>query len=328
MIGTANIATAIALIAASIPLASAQPGGTKRVEIVDRVFNRTAYTYAVPATWSFQGAVIPGTRCDASPSPVFRTSSQDGMTGEYFLPRVDWFFPNTTSPECALWRQMISAREFLTFMVGVLRVGFVREEDISGDIAEYRRNIDKMNAQFGPTMTVRGDMAKFLVRYELNGRAVDEWVSALVQCSESVVAGMRSHFFRCGAYTTRQRAPQGQLPTAAAMFRSIGKSAVIDPQWNQQWNAMVIQRINDMYAEQTRRLFEIGRLAQAERTRQHQEFMASTQRGRDLNQYRFKERMYAKQHANDDRVDYILDCQRDENGRPMNRSCPDRQTAP
>jgi hypothetical protein len=206
MIRTANIATAIALIAASIPLTSAQPGGTKRVEIVDRVFNRTAYTYAVPATWSFQGAVIPGTRCDASPSPVFRTSSQDGMTGEYFLPRVDWFFPNTTSPECALWRQMISAREFLTYMVGVLRVGFVREEDIGGDIAEYRRNIDKMNAQFGPTMTVRGDMAKFLVRYELNGRAVDEWVSALVQCSESVVAGMRSHFFRCGAYT---HAPTG-----------------------------------------------------------------------------------------------------------------------
>jgi hypothetical protein len=60
----------------------------------------------------------------------------------------------------------------------------------------------------------------------------------------------------------------------------------------------------------------------------HEDFMASMQRGNDINQYRFKEHIYAKQHASDDRVDFILDCQRDDRGRPVNGNCPARQTRP
>src|SRR5581483_8574598 len=61
--------------AITIALAHGQGGGGKRVDIHDRVFDRTAYTFTIPANWSFQGAVVPGTSCEGSPFPVYRMSS-------------------------------------------------------------------------------------------------------------------------------------------------------------------------------------------------------------------------------------------------------------
>jgi len=313
--------------AITIALAHGQGGGGKRVDIHDRVFDRTAYTFTIPANWSFQGAVVPGTSCEGSPFPVYRMSSQDGLWGGFMLPRVDWYWPNSQG-DCRLWNRMISAREFLTYMVGILHVGFVREEDVEQELAEFRQMMNRGNTNSQVNMVRQADMARFLVRYELNGHPIEEWLYALVSCYDSYSPYARSHFYACSAYTTRQHAPLGQLEPNRALFKSINKSLVIDQQWNAQWNAMVLQRLQRMYDAQAKALHDAYEIAGAQRTLQHEAFMNAQQRGADLNKLRFAEHMYVKRQVTDDRVDMILDCERDQYGRPLNASCPARQTLP
>jgi hypothetical protein len=312
-----------------------QPTGTRRA-IVDPVLNRNAYYVTIPANWKFEGTVYPGPECQENPMTVFRASSADGLTGVYLLPRIDWSWLTPAAPNirdgagCMPFHNDMPARDFLTYMIGVLKVGFVREVDTTAELAKMRRQTDELNAKSRPTTTFSTDAARFIVRYELNGHPIEELTGVTLSCSAQSFGG-RTYLHRCSAFVKRLYAPLGQLQAQFGVFQTISASESFDQQWNAQWQGLIWAKnkkiIDDRYRAQTQLLLQRGQFAHDQLMRQHSDFMNSMQRGRDVNQYRFQEGQYNKQHASDDRVDYLLDCHRLQNGVSVG-NCPSRQTAP
>jgi len=266
---------------------------------------------------------------------VFRTSSPDGLSGVYVLPRVDWSWSSgakqlPAAAGCMPWTRIISARDYLTYLLPILKVGFVRELDSSQDIASLKRSTDELNAKSRPLTTFSGDAAEFLVRYELNGHPVEEVLYASVSLADRFFRETGAHVYKCTAFVKRFRAPLGKLQEQAAMLKSVQGS--FDQQWNAQWMALWAQKMREdvghLYGEQTKALLAAGQRAGDLRMQQHQEFMKSMQGQADARRYQFQEGQFRKQHASDDFVDHVLDCYRLQNGVSVGRNCPNRQTAP
>ena len=308
-------AAALALIvAASTPAARSQTGGMSTYAIVDPVLQQTAWTLQVPAGWHADGTMMPGSACNGSTSPIFRATSPDGGTGSYLLPRADWTWGGNIQPgkDCLPWAEPVSAKEFLTYQVGVDKVQFVRAEP----------------APKAPVMTIPGytsDAARYLVRYSVNGRPVDELLSATVTCHAAQMAAIGT-VHSCSAFVTRWFAPAGKVEGLVPMFTAMHLN--LNQQWMQAWTAMTLNAMRQRSAAQTQAMLAQGRLAQAQRDRTHADFMASFQRGAEIRNQQFAASQYRKQNNNDNQVDYILGCQRAYSGnyRVSAGNCPNRQT--
>jgi hypothetical protein len=222
------------------------------------------------------------------------------------------------------WKQDMPARDLLTYTIGVLKVGFVREENNWPERAKFINGVAQLNART-PTMRFHRDAARALVAYEIGGKRIEESLTVDEQCfsKTSVALSVRT----CNAWVTRRWAPAGQLETMAGTFREIASSQQFNPAWNQRYNDLMAHRIRDQYAGQTAAMLASGERAQAQRTQAHRDYMAVQQRGADMRNYRFVEGQFLKQRASDDRVDYLLDCQRFRDGTSVG-NCQNRQTAP
>ena len=281
-------------------IATAQ--ATKRVDITDQVLNMKAYSYSVPSNWAFDGGVIPGSSCVSAVTPFWRASSPDGLSGVKLLPRMDWSWASRPipglppTPDCLPFRQVMKARDFLGYMIPILGVQFAGEEN-EPENDEFQRQNQQFNRQQAPTVW-SGDRARVRVRYEINGKPVEELLAGMVMCHDSPVAYVQPpvHTYSCSAFLWRAHAPAGQIQAAAAMLKSITGSYSQNPQWTQQWNSLMIQAINERAARQTAAMLARGDQlahlldsrrrafdeAQSMRSHQHQEFMDSMQRGQDI----------------------------------------------
>ena len=74
--GGKSISNAIANSGDPSGAGSGASTGTKSVTINDPVLNMQAFTFTIPASWNFEGAVVPGASCtlNGAPNPVFRMS--------------------------------------------------------------------------------------------------------------------------------------------------------------------------------------------------------------------------------------------------------------
>ena len=308
-------AAALALIVVGFaPAAQSQTAGMSTYAIVDPVLQQTAWTLQVPAGWNAAGTMMPGSTCNGSTSPIFRATSADGGTGSYLLPRADWTWGGAIRPgkDCLPWAKDVSAKEFLTYQVGVDKVQFVRAEP----------------APKAPAMTLPGftsDAARYLVRYSVNGRPVEELLSATVTCHAAQMVALGT-VHSCSAFVTRWFAPAGKVEGLVPVFTAMHLN--LNQQWMQAWTAMTLNAMRQRSAEQTQAMLAQGRLAQAQRDRSHADFMASFQRGADIRNQQFAASQYRKQNNNDNQVDYILGCQRAYSGnyRVSAGNCPNRQT--
>jgi hypothetical protein len=312
-----RIAGAAALslfVTAFAPAAQSQTSGMHPYAIVDPVLKQTAWTLQVPSGWNAAGTMMPGSTCNGSTSPIFRAASADGTTGSYLLPRADWTWGGGIRPgkDCLPWAKAVSAKEFLTYQVGIDKVQFVREEP----------------APKAPAMTVPGytsDAARFLVRYSVNGRPVDELLGATVSCHAAQMIALGT-VHSCSAFVTRWFAPAGKVEGLVPMFTAMHLN--LNQQWMSAWTSMTLNAMRQRSAEQTQAMLAQGRLAQAQRDRAHADFMTSFQRGADIRNQQFAAGQYRKQNNNDNYVDYILGCQRAYSGssRVSASNCPNRQT--
>ena len=112
-----------------------------RHAIFDPILNRNGFYVNVPANWQFEGAMFPGSACEQNPMAVFRASSPDGLSGVYVLPRVDWSWSSgpkqlPAAAGCMPWSKVIPAHDYLTYLLPILNVGFVRE---TGLVTGHRR---------------------------------------------------------------------------------------------------------------------------------------------------------------------------------------------
>ncbi len=336
---TYNYIIRAAVVTAGLGMACGQ-GPTKQVRIVDPVAQMKAYSWTIPANWIFEGTVMDGTSCVDTPFPVFRMMSPDGITELKLLPRFDWTWSTgsnvkvPSSPDCLPLNRMMPAAEFLKSMVGVLGVSFLREEAAPG-LPAYRENLKRVNQQTAATtprgvqpVVMSGDQARFLVRYKVNSIPVEEYLLATTRCTENTrrfgVNQVQMTLYSCSAIVTRERARQGQLAAMQNTFRTIGMSVAVDPQWSQKRMEMERNKITEQAARGTRMIVQAGQDAaraqqarhdsfmqgQEMRQRQHEQFLATMQRGTDLSMQRTQDSMNARSRMAGDWADYALDLQK------------------
>jgi hypothetical protein len=319
-------ACGVAVLFTALPAFSG--GQWQTLNIFDPVMRMQAFSVNAPSGWTLAGSMIPGSSCSQNPSPAYRMTSPDGTFGVYLEPRLDWQWSDNNATrngqDCMPWTR-ISAKQVLAYTIAAAHVGFVSDLD-TPELAAVRANLADLNAKARGSMVFTPDAAAAFVSYEVNGRRIDERMSVLETCSDSrVVPGVFSH--QCFAFIRRAWAPAGRLESISQASEDVRKSERFDQQWNQQYNALMTKRIHDLYAGQTQALLAQGQRAQDQRMRAHQEYMGVMQRGADLRNMRFKEGQYAKRQVTDDRVDFLLDCQRYPDGTAVG-NCPNRQTAP
>jgi hypothetical protein len=297
--------------------------GTKAVTIRDPNLNMTAYSMTIPSDWMFQGAVIQGSNCVPGAFAVFRVNSPDGLYGIKMLPRLDWAWSDNpqSAPKpgasCLPYKQEIPASQVMKYMVGVLKVEYVKDEP-TPNLENMRRNAAAHNT---PQFITTVDMANGRVRYHINSLVIDEVLNVGTSCSSFKLATPgRQHM--CSAYVTRSWAPQGKYSTD--IFHPISQSFTLNQEWNQRWNAVMVQRIKEISEQGSEMIRRAGAQndqrmaaqhsafmqAQDMRQRQHEEFMASIQRGTDMSMQRTGDAMNARSRAADDWADYALDQQK------------------
>jgi len=302
-----------ALVIAAFVL-QGQTAGMQQVPITDPVLNMRAWSLSVPAGWRAEGTMLPGSSCNSGTTPVYRATSADGLSGVYFLPRLDWAWGAgvRASTDCLPWREVVSAKDFLTYQTRIEKAGFVSEQPAP-------------SASGGLPPGWTSDSARYLVRYSVNGRLVDEMLTDTVTCHHSMTMGVGEQY-GCSALVERWFAPQGKLAAMLPTFEAM--KLTLNQQWMNAWQSAVVSRTQQLYQSQTQALLAQGRLAGAQRMQAHQDFMASFERGRDIRAERFKDGQYQKQRNSDNYVDHILDCQRSYSGnaRVSVGNCPNRQT--
>ena len=298
-------------------------GRTKSVSITDPILNMRAYSMTIPANWIFDGAVVQGSSCATGPFPVFRMESPDGLTGVKNLPRLDWAWSESSkftpknNGDCLPYAREVSAAVILKYMEGILQVEHVKDEEIP-NIESYRRNMAARNT---PTFQSTGDMAKARVSYHINKIAIDERLVVTVGCTSNEVMMLgRQH--TCSAFVGRYWAPQGKFSDDT--YTLIGKSLVIDQQWNAQWQAVIVRQLQQMAQDSAhhvlgaleangrQRTAEVNAFNQAQdmRQKQHEDFLVSMQHGTYISMRNTGDKMNARSAAADDWCDYALDQQK------------------
>jgi hypothetical protein len=305
-------------------VATAAPtGGTKIVTITDPILNMKAYSLTIPANWIFQGVVMQGTPCVPGAFSVWRMSSPDGLTGMKALPRLDWAWSQNpmgkeqANSVCLDYKKEMPASDVLKYMIGVLQVEFVKDEPVPW-LANLKQ---KTAAQNKPNSTSTVDIAIATVRYHINSIEIEDHLKVFVGCT-TIRGGPAGAQHYCSAYVSRQWAPHGKW--SADTFNPIEHSFAIDQEWDAKWNAVMIQRIKDMYAASGKLLKEQmdssnRQLAaqansfnqgQQMRQQQHEQFLSTMQRGTDMSMRQAAASANASHQMAGDWADYSLDQQK------------------
>jgi hypothetical protein len=309
--------------AASAKSPAAAPTGTKAVTITDPVLDMKAYSLTIPANWVFQGAVVQGTPCVPGPFAVIRTSSPDGLTGFKLLPRLDWAWsdnpkvPVKGNAVCLDYKKEMSAPDVLKYMVGVLKVKYLNDVPVPW-LATTQKNFAAGNT---PTSTNTVDIAMATVQDHINNITIEEQLKVFVGCIAFRGGPMGVQHY-CSAQVFRKWAPQGKW--SATTFDPIEHSIAIDQQWNQKWNAQMIQKIKEIYAvgnqmlkqqmdsSNARLAAQANAFSQAQdmRQQQHEDFDATLKRGTDMSMKQAAATSDASHRMAGDWADYSLDQQK------------------
>ena len=320
--GAADAPVSAKASASSSPAAAT---GTKTVDITDASLKMPAYSLIIPSNWLFDGAVGQGTPCVPGAFPIFRMSSPDGLTGFKALPTIAWaWWDRPTNPQqaaavqgCMDYKQNMAASDVLKYMFSVLQVEFVRFENVPW-LANAQKNAA---AQSNAGSTVTTDIAIATVHYHINNIQIEEQLKAVVGCL-AFHSGTFDGKHYCTATVSRQWAPSGKW--SAATFTPIDHSFKINQEWNQKWNAVMVQKIKDLYAANGKILqaqmdssnaqlaaqANSFQLAQDMRQKQHEDFDASIKRGTDMSMKQAAATSNANHRAADDWADYSLDKQK------------------
>jgi hypothetical protein len=303
----------------------AQSEVMRQVAINDPVLQMSAWTLNVPAKWQAEGTMLPGSSCESATTPVVRASSPDGLTGIYLLPRTDWVWGSVRpGMDCQRLPDVASASDYLSRFVRIRQLDMVRELPVP-ELGDARRNLESLNQQARGSMHFTVDMARALVRYSIKDRPIEEWLTVTLNCNSKMVMAVGQQN-ECSAFVSRWFAPAGKLEAKIPEFQAM--KMTLNQQWMERWKAAVVQRSMALSGPQTQALLEQGRLAQSQRMKQHQDFMATMQKNGAVRNEQFAQGQYQKQQNKENYVDYILDCQRAYSGntRVSAGNCANRQT--
>ena len=283
--------------------------GTKVVSIFDPLIGLDYVRIAFPSNWLFQGGLVQGSSCSSVVSMFYRANSPDGLAGSKVLPRFDWAWssnaPYSPGPnsDCMTYEGEIPAADFLKYMINLLHVEYVKNLMTEAELENARRPV-------GNPRTNSSDAARVLTRFRINNLEEEEVVDVQTICNYLAylppMRNVANHI--CSAYVYLTWAPAGRTEATWRMLQSVA-AWKFNPAW--------FQRKAQLNAQQTAMLVgqivangQAFRRAMDLRFQQHQEFMATMQRGFDMSNRRAMESMNAQSRMADDWCDYALGVQK------------------
>ena len=308
----------------AIGLSSAICAGAVRHEAIhDPALNMTAYDVNVPGNWKFQGAFLQGSSCEHLAFPVFRMYSPDGLTEVRRYPRLDWTWANfgnnpnikaPAHPDCLNIKKALTGKEFLTYIMGVLQIAYVRDAPVpQAAIDQKKKFLDQLNATSAnnakmtkmPPIVQSFDFASAFGEYKNGTFQMEAQLQAGVSCIRSPLMNPGTFTETCNANVRVVRAPKGQLAAALTMIEADKIGAGENAQWAQKYFQAQMAKNNAMLAQ----FRHDQAVAQAVRNRQHEEFMATMQAGTDRSMARAREIANSNHTIAMDWCDYSLDQQ-------------------
>jgi hypothetical protein len=316
---------------ASEAIADAQQKGMQIGMIHDPRLNMDAYAVVYPPKWLFQGAMSNGSPCSPVPSPIFRLTSPDGLEMFERLPTFDWKWGNSPeamrpTPGCLPLQGFVSAKEFLKQFSAILQVEYVGEDTLPPGVLESRRRAiaqgDAVNARRyianGMTPPISAiDVANANVRFKNGTYSMVGRLMAEIFCVTGYPTNLRRQQLEghnCHATVRYLYAPEGQLQALLAAATKMGAIGI--PEFNEAWNADLNRRTQqniaatnafyaNMAAQQGVQQQQFAQ-QQAVQLQQHDQFLATMQRGTDMSMQRAAQVANTQHTIASDYVDYSL----------------------
>jgi hypothetical protein len=303
---------------------------TKTAGIFDPTMGGMLFTsFVIPADWMFQGGMTQGTGCNIANFPFFRASSPDGLTGFKVFPPTEfsWSHNPGMMPRpgsgCLPGDGEIRAADYMKYLINKFQVEFVKDVSRPEKMEELRRRI----SPFDPERPFRirtyyVDLANSLVEFNINNIKEEEEIEVSVVCYETTNRFVGTTY-GCDVHSGTTWAPEGKLDAAYRMIKSIGKE-INNPDWEQawlqrnsaQWAAIRAQNAANTAAFYSNLNSQIIASGEAFRSQMnsnfqiHEQQMAVSQRGSDMNLAQQQNRWAAQSAHTDDMVDSILNQQK------------------
>jgi len=317
--------------------------GTKKDFITDPTLNgMNAVEVTIPANWHFQGVLYQGGNCTSLPSPVFRTTSPDGLSFVERLPPMGWFWGQgpfiqfMPKSDCLPLKGPMTAQEFVKYLAATMKLDYVADEPMpAGVIEKAQKTLADAEAVYAPSYAARHqtppkstvELARAVVSTKNGTFTMKGRLTVAVNCTESYYAGMKSILRgmadrppstvdKCTADVNYAAAPEGQYAALVKNWDTNQMGAKGLDAWQQAWmqraqqqsqqmmNNMIQQSNAQMAAQHAQ--FEHD---QGVRQQMHEQFMQTMQRGTDMSMARTQANMNARSTSTSDWVDYALDRQ-------------------
>jgi hypothetical protein len=221
-----------------------------------------AFRMLIPSDWKSEGSVnwVPNVACPGNILQLnFRATAPDGVTGIEFWPVYNWVSADEPMTQQILQQQAqngqgcqpgpaVGAADFLRGMVvPQLRRGaqIVSAERLETATRALQKSLEPLNQQFAagnlPVQRV-ADAGRVRIAYQANGRDVEEWISANVYATISMMmstagamqgdlnAKTRSYQL-IGQDILVSRAPRGRLDANGELFALMFGSVQVNPQY-------------------------------------------------------------------------------------------------
>ena len=261
------------------PAASDRYFRMKQVQIIDQGMNKLpAVDLMIPTTWQFQGDVRWGAAlggCFADLDAIFiHAQSPDGSLVLESIPNFTWQFADDPATQRALIQdnqegarvgrkpcpvmQPMRAADFLRQVLlpkfrSDKRVVAVDPMPEFNRLLRRRLSLPPDDAGGGDQGAIRTDAARARLEYDLNGQAVEEWLTTAVwmRIYSSAHGG---NAYDCHATMLLSlRAPKGQLDGNDKLFTLMASTIQHEPQWDAQVNSMIARLYQKKQQEEATR---------------------------------------------------------------------------
>jgi hypothetical protein len=245
----------VSVLVSTAVCSPAATAGTRKVQVADPQYQMTAYTVDIPASWKFAGTIarVPG--CHGNGAAIkYTAQSTDGLSAVAVMPGAAWSWASNPAMQKSMQATNCAAIDIdnaASFLVNIvvpnLRPGakvvamLPLKPEGQASLAEQLDKARQQNAamarQYGQQpQTLSLDGATVRLQYERDGHAVEETITAVVDCTESQMAAL----FGQPAYRRRScsarnevimRAPKGSLDALWTQFKDLTKTVQINPEW-------------------------------------------------------------------------------------------------
>ncbi len=286
-----GLSAAVAVMASAGANATAASwSSVHSVDVTDPQYQMTAYSVGVPSGWKFAGQVVRDPGCHSRGASLKTTTeSPDGQTAIAYMPgfRWDWttdvfqreaaeksHCPNIDIDSAASFLVNIAVRNMhpRAAIVSVTALDAAAQASLTSQLEQERQSSAAAAARYGVTpQKLSIDGARVRVRYTVGGKAMEEQLQSIIDCTESQVPASYSR----PAYTRRGcsarnifivRAPQGHLDEllSSPALAELKKDIHVNNDWVQRMTRDQVAQFRK-FQEDNDRLFQgIMRQGQAD----------------------------------------------------------------